>query len=212
MKKTQLTATLQALSHCTPAEETNQLRALAAFIEKRPGTTMAPILKILEAGRKARKTPRRSPAALRNALLTLSSVVRNVGTKGAIGEIDRLAKLLPPDADCSLNDFLADLDALFEKPAKKKVAAKPANEALAQQLVSELSRTKGDAGRFPHLMQTLENTKKVDTSTLRRIGELFLPQQKFAKGRKPVLNAILARHHDELRYAFQEGSLEALRK
>lgn len=174
---------------------------------------MAPILNRLEAGRKAQKVPLRSPSALRHTLRTLSSLVKNVGTKNAWNEIDRLANLLPPDADCSLNDFLADLDALAKRPsAKRKVAAKTANEDLAKQLASELDRAKKDAGQFPKLLEKLKNSKVINTPTLRRIGEIFLPRQKFAKGRKPVLDAILTRHHDELRYAFQESSLEALQE
>ncbi len=214
MKKTELVQALQAMSQCTPVETSRQLVAFAEFIERRSGVSVSAILKTLETGRKAHQVPRRSPAELRKALHALTQVVKAAGTMSAISEIDRLAALLPLDSDCSLVDLLNDLEALAEKPKAKRQSSSPknANEPLVQKLVAELNLAKGDAGLFPHLMQTLKNANKVDTPTLQRVGEIFLQRQKLGKGRKPILDALLARHHDELRYAFQESSLERLRK
>jgi hypothetical protein len=215
MKKTQLAQALLALAQCTPGEASRSLAALTDFVEKLPGSTVATILKQFEAGRKAEKVPHRSPAELRRPLQSLARIVAATGSKAASNEVDRLvAVLLPNGASCSIEDFVHDLKQLSDRPRPKPKASPPkiADEQLAQRLAAELERVKGDAGRFPLLMETLKNAKKVDTPTLQRIGQIFLRRPRLGKGRKPVLDALINRHHDELRYSFQESSLERLRK
>ena len=93
---------------------------------------------------------------------------------------------------------------------RAKSAKNTPNEPLARQLADDLERNKTDPAAFDELLAKLSNRKIVDTPTLHRVAQIFLETDKPFKQRKEPLAAVQRRHHDELRYQYQDRVLDRL--
>ena len=151
---------------------------------------------------------------MREALRCFLAIVQACGTKASTIEAKRLLSLLPPDMNCSMEVFLDDLKSLDAKPTatRKKKPPKAPDEVLAARLATELHETKRHEAKFGAGVSKLRNTKTIDTPTLLLVAKKFLGPNVVVKGRKAAIDAIIKKHQDELRYAFQERSLEGLNK
>lgn len=214
MQKALTVKALKAISQCMPEAQGASLEAFAGFLNQRKGKTLGPVLTALEKGRSKASGPLRSPSELHFALKCFADVVAAVGTKSSQTEADRLVDLATGHSECSVAEFISDLEASDAKPAPKKRASVQAlpNEQLAAELLGRLKQTLRSRVEFAQVFADLGDSKKVDTPTLHRVTNLLVGRTATLKGRKPALDAILRRHHDELRYAFQEDTLEALKK
>lgn len=214
MQKATTVKALKALSQCMPEALSASLVAFAEFLDRRKGKTLGSVLTTLEKGRSNTTTTLRSPPELRSALKCFAEIVAAAGPKSSQAEAQRLVGLVTVNLDCSVAEFIADLEASDAKPVPKKrstVSTAP-NEQLATELLGRLKVTLRRPGEFAQVLADLSDPKKVDTPTLHRVTKLLIGRTATLKGRKTALDAIRRRHHDELRYAFQEDTLEALKK
>lgn len=115
----------------------------------------------------------------------------------------------------SSRDELSELARLLAAPPpheqKRPTTPEPAAaQETAEQVAAELKDARVDRDRFSALHRQLVDAKKISTSTLHQIANIFLGTNQRFSGRKKALDAILRRHHDELRIADQNRMLDRL--
>jgi hypothetical protein len=194
MKAQEFYAALMAFAPLAEVRRTQELQSFASIFNGGKAETVAQRLKLIPAGIGL-------PASVKASLAAIEAGLNAFGAKKQEADVKAVLSKFSGPFDGTVNDLVARVKTAMASPpakggAKKAVAS--ADEALAKELVDELTQAVLDTRAFSRVVQRLSDAKQVSTPTLHMIGNRFLGNSKAYKGRKTVIADIEKRQREDM--------------